>query len=1111
MLQLLFGRAGSGKTDFVRQELRRLAQQGQEKLMLLVPEQFSFESERAMLRLLGASRAAGVEVVSFTRLSDAVFRRFGGFCGKRLDDGGRSILMSLALEQVGDKLPLYQKHTQTPELVSMMLEASSELKMCALEPSDLSKTAEQMEEGTLREKMKELSLILAAYDALVTQSYLDPMDDLTRLKQVLSQHRFFDGYTVFVDSFKSFTAQELAVLEIMLCQAQQVTVALCADGLGQAESELGLFSPVHQTARKLMRLARQNSVPVAAPVTREPGVRFGGQGLRALEEGVYRSRHTPLSGKPEDVVLYAARSTYDEAAFVAMTIRRLVMYEGYRYRDFAILTRSPESYRSNLDAALERWEIPYFMDDPRAIDAEPLMRLVLCAFNAARSGFRSDDVFACLKTGLAGFTAEEISLLENYTFLWKLSGKVWLEPWARHPRGFAGEMTEQDIAQLEQINDLRDKIIFPLRAFADTIRQANGEGVSRAIYDLLLSLGVPSQVEQMCRRMKHMGEPELAERQYRLWDLLMQILDQTALVLKGKYLSSQRFAELLRLVIASGTIGSIPQGLDEVTVGAADRSRPAEPKVVFLLGAVQGEFPRNPSSGGVFSEEERRTLIQMGLQLNGTMEEASMEERFMAYTVIASPSRQLYVTYPAADMDGAAKAPSSIVSEIRAVLPGVPVQSRFLLPEETFANCEQSAFEMTARVFGQSSVFSATLKELFSRRDGYPERLAALRRVHERAPAAFERPRQAQMLFEQMRHISATQIETYHLCRFQYFCRYGLGAKERRPAELNALEYGSLMHYLLERLLKEQGAHQLAELDASAMKDLISACINRYMEEHLGGAEDKSPRFRFLVTRIADSAQVIISHIAKELAQSKFQPTAFELELKEGGEFPPLKISLPDGQTVTVEGKIDRVDMMELDGVSYVRIVDYKTGKKDFKLSDVLYGINLQMLIYLAALIQNGRFHPAGILYMPAVRPIIPAARATSQQVLEKEAEKRLRMSGLILEDSRVIQGMDGEAQGKYIPVALKDGEPSKPEFVLSESQMNEVIGYIRNLTGKMVQTLYSGDVSAQPLTGDYNACQYCPYSAVCGHEEDDGGRESFRCDKAEVLKRIEKEHGKGE
>ncbi|CAB1251145.1 ATP-dependent nuclease, subunit B [Ruminococcaceae bacterium BL-6] len=1103
MLRLILGRAGSGKTRWVREELCRLAKSGKSGLMLLVPEQYSFESERAMLRLLGAKDAQGVSVVSFTRMADSIFHQYGGFCGRRLDDGGRSILMSLALEQTGEHLPLYRRHARTPELVRMMLDACAELKMCSVSPEDLSKAAEGMEDGTLKEKMTELSLVLSVYGALVAQSYLDPLDDLTRLRQLLEGRDFFRGRTVMIDSFKSFTAQEAALIEIMLRQADDVVMTLCADRLDDPEQGMGLFSLVRRTARETIALARRNSVPVAPPVLLESGARFRGKGLCALEEGVYRPVRHPLREDTGDVVLYSAQSCYDEAEFAAASIRSLVMEQGYRYRDFAVLVRSPEHYRSNLDSALERWEIPYFMDRPRDIDSEPLMHLVLCAFQAVRSGFRSDDVFACLKTGLAGLTAEEISLLENYAFLWKISGKKWLSPWTENPRGFAGECTDRDRDELRKINALREKIVSPLSDFSKEISGADGEKMALAVYRLLGRLETPRCLRELCARLKKIGENELADRQLRLWDMLMGILDQTALVLKGKELPPARFAELLRLVIASGTIASIPQGLDEVTVGVADRTRPAEPKVVFLLGAAQGEFPLNPSVGGLFSDAERRKMIGLGLPLTGTAARAAVEERFLAYACIAGPSERLFVTYPVADAGGSAKSPSSIVSEIRAVLPKAPVKSRFSLPQESFANSGEAAFEMAARVWKEDSAFSATLKKLFSSRPEYTARMKALGRAGARLPEAFGDPAKARALFEGGKHLSATQIETYHLCRFQYFCRYGLNAKERRPAELNALEYGSLMHYLLETFLRAFPPDELAGMDEKELKGRILEAVSRYAELKMGGAENKSPRFRFLVSRIADSALVVLRHIAKELCQSRFRPAAFELELKEGGDFPPLVLTLPGGDTICVEGKIDRVDVMERGGEKYVRIIDYKTGKKEFRLSDVLYGVNMQMLIYLAALIQNGKFSPAGILYMPAVRPIVPAPHGMPPEKREKEIEKRLRMNGLILDDSRVITGMEEKAEGKYIPVALKDGKPARADSVVSREEMDGIVDYIREETRKMAETLYRGDVAAQPLKGDYDACEYCPYFPVCGHEKDEGGRERFRCDKAEALRRM--------
>ena len=260
MLHLILGCAGSGKTYRAQNLLYQLAEQGKENLLLLVPEQYSFESERAMLSLLGPEHAQRVRVMSFTRLADLVFRQYGGLAGKRLDDGGRHILMSLALEETGDHLPLYRRHARTPELTSLMLNVSTEMKQCALSPQKLLDASAAIPDGVLREKTKEIALILSAYDALVARTYLDPLDDLTRLAEKLREEPFFRGWTVVADSFKGFTAQEFDVLESILRQADDLFVTLCTDRIDDPENGMGLFSLVRKTATRLIRIAKENNI-----------------------------------------------------------------------------------------------------------------------------------------------------------------------------------------------------------------------------------------------------------------------------------------------------------------------------------------------------------------------------------------------------------------------------------------------------------------------------------------------------------------------------------------------------------------------------------------------------------------------------------------------------------------------------------------------------------------------------------------------------------------------------------------------------------------------------------------------------------------------------------
>ena len=194
MLHFLLGRAGSGKTTAVRARLKALAESGEGALCLLVPEQASFENERALLRLLGPRGAARVEVLSFSRLCDALSRRYGGGAGRRLDDGGRAILMSLALDAVRDQLQFYRRSAQGTQLVSLLLQADAEFCSCAISPQQLREAAAGAAEPSLKQKVEELSLILSAYRALVHQSWLDPREDLDRAAQDARDAPVFCGH-----------------------------------------------------------------------------------------------------------------------------------------------------------------------------------------------------------------------------------------------------------------------------------------------------------------------------------------------------------------------------------------------------------------------------------------------------------------------------------------------------------------------------------------------------------------------------------------------------------------------------------------------------------------------------------------------------------------------------------------------------------------------------------------------------------------------------------------------------------------------------------------------------------------------------------------------------
>ncbi|MGN0479034.1 MAG: PD-(D/E)XK nuclease family protein, partial [Hominenteromicrobium sp.] len=306
MLEFVLGRAGTGKTTWLRE---KLAAEPAQTAMLLVPEQYTFECERALLERYGVETANRIKVYSFTRLAEAAFLRCGGSAGKRLTDGGRRILMTLAIESCVDNLTLFEKSAGGGKLTDVMLTAVGEMKLCGVQPDALSAAADRVRDAGLARKLRELSLIYGAFEALVQQTYLDPLDDLTRLDALLDAHPdFFAGASVAVDAFDGFTVQEYRILTHAIRRADRVRVALCCGDLDTSKRDL--FSTVRRTAARLTRIAHENGVPVAAPVRLETPFRFENDELRAVECVLAGGEEAARTA--EHVCVFNGASPYEE-------------------------------------------------------------------------------------------------------------------------------------------------------------------------------------------------------------------------------------------------------------------------------------------------------------------------------------------------------------------------------------------------------------------------------------------------------------------------------------------------------------------------------------------------------------------------------------------------------------------------------------------------------------------------------------------------------------------------------------------------------------------------------------------------------------------------------
>lgn len=1104
LLQLVLGGAGTGKTEHLYEKIREAVDAGR-NVIFLVPEQASFESERQLYRRLNPQKALAVEVLSFTRLCHRVFRTYGGLSGIFMEDNAKLLLMSVALESVQDTLQIYRKNT-SGAFVESMCAAIHEMKSAGVQPAQLHEAAAIQDTEESEGKLHDIALIFEACQALVEQGYDDPDDHLIRAAKMLEGSGFFKNTHIFIDGFTALMGAEWKLLHAAFSGGADITAALCCEGF---DAVGGVFAAAGATARRLTQIAAQCGVTVAPPVKLKKPLRFQAEGLAALANE-FPLTCPEFSEQVQGVTLTQCDDLYDEVETVAARICTLVREQGYRYRDIVVIARDTQPYQSVFETVFARFDIPYF--DDRRIDAAvyPLIRGVLCALDAVQSGFQSEYLLDLAKCGLLGFSVEQTGHLENYCYVWNVTRKAWRTPFTSHPDGLKASMNEEACLRLALAEQAREILMSDLLALEQALENCDGVGFASAVYQYLQQIQCVEHLHEMAEEMPQAEAKTFLEEGAQIWDALMGVLDIFGGVLGGMRYGAGRFIDLLHLCLERLQVGMVPQTLDQVLVGGADRIRPNEPKAVFVIGLNEGRFPAWYGNNGLLSEGERERLREVGVDLLHTAEKQALLESYYVYYALTRASHALYLSWPGRDTAGRGLAKSSAVHHVEQIFPGQVRYSATLSPLERIGN-EKSAMDFMARAWRTSTQEQAVLRAWLC--EHAPAQYAALEQVSNLRPYRLETP-QGQALFAGEIRLSPSRLEKYALCPFSFFCESGLGLHARRRAEFDPLESGTMVHYILQEMVGRYGGKALAQMEEARLRTESAGLLQKALEEKIQGKE-MPRRFQYLFARQVETVVVLLRHLGEEFSQSAFVPAELELRIRTDAPCKPLMIQGPDGFPVIVEGVVDRLDLYETPQKRYLRVVDYKTGIKKFDLSDISQGLNLQMLIYLFSLCDSyggesaWRNTPAGVLYMPARAEIIEARREIQGEKLEAMHDDKLKMNGLLLNERSVLEAMEPGVQGRFIPAKLSGGVlDSRKSTVLSQAQFAQIRGAVESQLGKMVSGMKAGHVEALPAlrseqTDGKSVCDFCEYAMICLHEADDPCRALRKLDFADALEEL--------
>lgn len=1083
MLTLILGRGKSGKTTELLRAVKDCTAVGMARRILIVPEQLSHQTERRLSAMCGDEISYVSEVLSFTRLASRVFSLYGGGARQSLDQGGRILTARLALDSIRSQLKVFASAAGKAEFLSSVVSILDEFKTYAVTARQLMEASGQTE-GLFAEKLRELSLILGAYEAAVAQGTCDPRDKLWLLRRKLAEYDYAVGRHFFVDGFTDFSQQEQNILEVLLRKSEHVTVTLPCDGL---ENDSSLFAPGRETALRLLRMAK--SMGQSAEVRRTDYQRELPPELTYLEKTIFTYEAPAFNGNCKGITLVSAADRLEECRHCAAVLRRGAM-EGLRWRDMAVAAGNTSVYGAMMEAVCREYGIPLYTGIKRPVAAHPAAAFLLCALEAAAEGMETETVMAYLRTGYSGVSRDDCDALENYAYVWTVRGSKWQKEWTEHPDGYDGRFTEDTAAQLARLNRIRQQAVGPLLRLSARLRAAgNTRGQMEAVYGFLEETKLSDQVAEALEALTAAGEQESAQESAQVFNTLMECLQQTVSVLGKTSQSSGELLRVLRLALGQYELGTIPATLDSVSFGAVDAVRGIEPKLLYVLGTNEGMIPGTVGSGSLLTEQERNLLLnELHIALAPDSEGALQREILQIYGAFSAPRERLYVSYAETD-EGEQLQPSFLVERLQAIYPQMGRES---VPQyEMDAMTTESITELYLTMEQEDS---APLQESIRRAAQQTPELE--QRIIDARAAAL--PRQTQVsaaltarLFGSPVALTASRLDELGNCPLRFFLNYGLKARARKEASFDAAEFGTFLHYILEQTVGNltRTAHTLP-LSPGESAALVSIHMEPYLESRLRDAGELPARQRYLYDRGQEEASALLTEISQEFSQSAFRPCAFELQFGVGKDLQPLLVEGKLGKG-HLDGMVDRVDLWQGPAGDYLRIVDYKSGTKKFDYTDLTGGVGMQMLLYLFALETSGiagiteHPTPAGALYFPAKRGILNVDEPVEGDALERlRKREHAKRTGLVLADEAVLEAMEPGVEGRYIPVQKK--KSGLGDYAVTPEQMKLLKDYVTKRMGQAVDRILEGEFAPEPFYRgpSHDPCAWCDYGDVCQKDE---------------------------
>ncbi|MDE6025809.1 MAG: PD-(D/E)XK nuclease family protein [Lachnospiraceae bacterium] len=1061
-VQFVLGTSGSGKSTYIYNKIIEESMATPNvNYILLVPEQYSMILQRKMVELHPAGGTMNIDVIGFNRLAYRVFDELGTKNSKVLEDFGKSMLIRQVAGSIKDDLQIYGISLDKPGFIDEVKSLMSELYQYDMAGNKINEIIAKLgdeDNGTslLKKKLMDMSLIYDAFAKRIGDEYIVAEEITELLVSCIPSSELIKKSVIVMDGFTGFTPIQLSVIEQLMIHSMKIYSVLTIDRENYEKETIGeheLFYLTSKTIKSVCDRAKANNIPVMDHIFVEENTRKESSELAWLEANLFRYPYKKYECNVENISITHYENMREEIAATASIIRSLVRSEGYRYKDFAIVTGALTQAEGLVNQLMPKYDIPYFLDYSMPVKNNPFIDGLCHAIRCISESFSYDSIFAFLKSGAVNELDDmDIELMENYVLAKGIKGLwMWQKKW------------------IEELDNAREYVLELFQPFMENgklVKTAKISDFVKAVLQFMTNLDYEKRIGDAADRYDEAGSHELAKLYEQLYGKITEILDKMLQIMPDETAPIDEFYELFELGLKDVKMGIIPSTLDMVIVGDITRTRLDSIKVLFMLDVNDGIIPSKGNPAQIISDRDKEKLSLLGYELAPTDKINAYIEQFYLYTGMTKPRDRLYISYVRTNSDNEAMRPSYMIERICNIFPKLTVNDGKSIA--SVVTTKEASVEILITFLKRlMDGHKESLNELNSlyrlyRDMGETELLDTVKKGIEYSNVPYNLKKDVYGLIKlKLATQSVSRLEQYAGCAYSYFLKYIAGLKERQIKELDNISIGNVLHSAMERLYRhvhDNMGNDWEGLAKDKRDKLVESFVGNAFDTEFEDSDGRVKYLRNVLVRIGQRTAEMLKNITcRDMLKPEYFEYKFERRLEHENNAP-----------VTLKGVVDRGDIYydREQNLVKLRIIDYKSGNYDFKINELYEGLQLQLAVYMNVMVelvkeQYGRgasdglrIIPEGMYYYQFKDPYVDA---DDENKALAEREKKL-----------VLKGLNNEG-----------------------GTVNNIAHFAMKKAGELADKILEGDISKNPVINKGKAaCEYCPYKSVCRFDDRYGGNE---------------------